>query len=96
MAENIFITGILGQDGAYLAKLALDKGHRVVGGARRSSTMNDWRLRELGIERDVEIVDFELLEENNFSVLTHKQVPANDGGISFGQAAIASQIYLNS
>ncbi len=38
----------------------------------------------------------ELLEENNFRVLTHKQVPANDGGISFGQAAIASQIYLNS
>ncbi|MCL5047984.1 MAG: carbamoyltransferase HypF, partial [Firmicutes bacterium] len=38
----------------------------------------------------------ELLEESNFRVLTHKQVPANDGGISFGQAAIASQIYLNS
>jgi GDPmannose 4,6-dehydratase len=65
MAETIFITGILGQDGAYLAKLALDAGHRVVGGARRSSTINNWRLVELGVHRDVEIVDFELLEESN-------------------------------
>jgi GDPmannose 4,6-dehydratase len=65
MSETIFITGVLGQDGAYLAKLALEKGHRVVGGTRRSSSLNTWRLDELGITRDVQLVDFELLEDSN-------------------------------
>jgi GDPmannose 4,6-dehydratase len=65
LPETILITGILGQDGAYLAKLAIEAGHRVVGGARRSSTMNDWRLRELEINGAVEMVDLELLEESN-------------------------------
>lgn len=65
MSETIFITGILGQDGAYLARLALDMGHRVVGGTRRSSSLNTWRLEELGIAQDVELVDFELLEDSN-------------------------------
>lgn len=65
MSETIFITGVLGQDGAYLAKLALEKGHRVVGGTRRSSSLNTWRLDELGIAPDVELVDFELLEDSN-------------------------------
>lgn len=62
MPETIFITGVLGQDGAYLARDMLEQGHKVVGGARRSSTANDWRLRELGVHKDVELVDFELLE----------------------------------
>jgi GDPmannose 4,6-dehydratase len=43
------ITGISGQDGAYLAKFLLDKGYVVVGTYRRSSTLNLWRLDELGI-----------------------------------------------
>lgn len=63
--ETIFITGVLGQDGAYLARHALEKGHRVVGGVRSSSSANTWRLDELGVARDVELVDFELLEEPN-------------------------------
>lgn len=65
MPETVFITGVLGQDGAYLAQLALKLGHRVVGGMRRSSSLNTWRLDELGIAGDVELVDFELLEESN-------------------------------
>ena len=43
------ITGISGQDGAYLAKFLLDKGYVVVGTYRRLSTLNLWRLDELGI-----------------------------------------------
>ena len=43
------ITGISGQDGAYLAKFLLDKNYVVVGTYRRSSTLNLWRLDELGI-----------------------------------------------
>jgi GDPmannose 4,6-dehydratase len=73
--ETVFITGVLGQDGAYLAKLALEKGHRVVGGARRSSTQNSWRLRELGVLNDIEIVDFELLEESNIRRAIDKVKP---------------------
>ncbi len=43
------ITGISGQDGAYLAKFLLDKGYTVFGTYRRASTLNLWRLDELGI-----------------------------------------------
>ncbi|WP_277182549.1 GDP-mannose 4,6-dehydratase [Caballeronia sp. BR00000012568055] len=45
------ITGVSGQDGAYLAKLLLDKGYEVVGTYRRTSSVNFWRIEELGIDR---------------------------------------------
>jgi GDPmannose 4,6-dehydratase len=57
MAKSALITGITGQDGAYLGKFLLDKGYRVHGlMARRGSDML-WRLRELAIEGAVELVD---------------------------------------
>lgn len=62
MSETIFITGILGQDGAYLAEHALKAGHRVIGGVRKDSARNLWRLAELQIDRDVELVDLDLLD----------------------------------
>ena len=65
MSKTALITGITGQDGAYLAKLLLAKGYKVYGGARRSSSSNTWRLAELGVERDVELIDFELTEMGN-------------------------------
>ena len=43
------ITGITGQDGAYLAQLLLDKGYTVFGTYRRTSSTNFWRIEELGI-----------------------------------------------
>ncbi|MFA7666743.1 MAG: GDP-mannose 4,6-dehydratase [Burkholderiaceae bacterium] len=43
------ITGITGQDGAYLAQLLLDKGYTVHGAYRRTSSVNFWRIEELGI-----------------------------------------------
>jgi len=53
-----FITGITGQDGAYLSQFLLEKGYRVIGLARRSASSETatWRLRWLGILDDVEIV----------------------------------------
>ena len=63
--KRALITGISGQDGAYLAKLLLKKGYSVVGGERQNASGSDWRLKELGIENKVNIVPFELLEENN-------------------------------
>ena len=64
MAKTALITGITGQDGAYLAQLLLSKGYEVHGLARRSSTsdVNLSRLKWLGIEGDVRIVDGDLLD----------------------------------
>jgi GDPmannose 4,6-dehydratase len=47
--KRALITGILGQDGAYLARLLLSKGYRVHGSYRRTSSFNPWRLDQLGI-----------------------------------------------
>jgi GDPmannose 4,6-dehydratase len=52
MSRTALITGITGQDGAYLARFLLQKGYRVVGARRRGS--DQWRLRELGIAAGVE------------------------------------------
>ncbi|MCC0035264.1 MAG: GDP-mannose 4,6-dehydratase [Hoeflea sp.] len=64
MSRKALITGITGQDGAYLAHLLLEKGYEVHGLARRSSTsdVNLGRLQWLGIEKDVRIVDGDLLD----------------------------------
>ena len=53
--KTALITGITGQDGAYLAKLLLEKNYRVVGAVRRASTLNLPRLVALNIDRDVEL-----------------------------------------
>jgi GDPmannose 4,6-dehydratase len=48
-SKKALITGITGQDGAYLAQLLLDKGYVVTGTYRRSSSVNFWRIDELGV-----------------------------------------------
>jgi GDPmannose 4,6-dehydratase len=60
--KTAFVTGITGQDGAYLAQFLLEKGYRVAGLVRRSSTaeINDLRLKWLGIHNDVELIDGDL------------------------------------
>lgn len=50
------ITGITGQDGAYLAKLLLEKGYEVYGVHPRRSSDALWRLRYLGIEPEVKLL----------------------------------------
>jgi len=64
VTKTALVTGITGQDGAYLAALLLEKGYEVHGLARRSSTsdVNLSRLDWLGITRDVRIVDGDLLD----------------------------------
>ena len=62
MARTALITGIRGQDGAYLAQLLLGKGYSVVGADRRSGEKNDWRLKRLGIASDVKPADCDLTE----------------------------------
>lgn len=60
--KNALITGITGQDGAYLAKLLLGKGYRVFGLHARRSTDTLWRLRHLGIEGEVNLIDGDLTD----------------------------------
>ena len=55
--KKAFITGITGQDGAYLAKFLLEKGYKVIGLLARRSTKSLWRLEYLNIHKEVEFVD---------------------------------------
>ncbi len=56
IVRSTAITGITGQDGAYLAKLMLDRGFQVHGTFRRTSSVNFWRLKELGIDNHPHLV----------------------------------------
>ena len=56
------ITGISGQDGAYLAQLLLKKNYIVVGSDRRSARNDQWRLRKLKIENKIIFEELELAE----------------------------------
>jgi len=56
MGKRAFVTGVTGQDGAYLARHLLHKGYAVAGLVARRATPTDWRLRELAIVDDVEII----------------------------------------
>ncbi len=62
MSRNALITGITGQDGAYLSRLLLQKGYNVYGVLARRSTNTSWRLRELGIADDVVLLDGDLTD----------------------------------
>jgi GDPmannose 4,6-dehydratase len=55
-AKRALITGVSGQDGAYLARLLLDKGYQVYGLVARRGSDALWRLRELGAEADVTLL----------------------------------------
>ena len=63
-AATAVITGITGQDGAYLAALLLDKGYRVFGAYRRTSSVNFWRIEELGIDQhpNLQLLEFDLTD----------------------------------
>ncbi len=62
--KRSLITGITGQDGAYLAQLLLAKGHRVYGTYRRSASTNFWRIKALGIDTDpnLHLVEYDLTD----------------------------------
>ncbi len=62
--KTAVITGVTGQDGAYLSALLLDLGYRVYGTFRRTSSVNFWRLDELGIRshEHLELVEYDLTD----------------------------------
>lgn len=63
--KRAFITGITGQDGAYLSKLLLEKGYEVHGGVRRISQPETTRLDQVGVLKDVRLHEFDLGEMTN-------------------------------
>lgn len=64
IVKKAIITGITGQDGAYLADLLLAKGYAVWGTYRRTSSVNFWRLQELGVEGhpNLTLVEYDLTD----------------------------------
>jgi GDPmannose 4,6-dehydratase len=62
---KVFITGITGQDGAWLAKFCVENGYEVTGAVRRLSTPNFWRLEFLGIKDKVKLIDYDLIDQSS-------------------------------
>ncbi|WP_285274612.1 GDP-mannose 4,6-dehydratase [Halopseudomonas bauzanensis] len=86
MNKHALITGVTGQDGAYLAKLLLDKGYKVYGLVARRSSDTSWRLRELDIANDIEFIEGDLADACSVQRAVIKSRPAeiyNLGAQSF-------------
>lgn len=75
MKKTAIITGIAGQDGAFLAQLLLSKNYRVIGADRRRVDSHYWRLSDLGIVNDIEFVYLDLLEESGIVNLIRTEKP---------------------
>ncbi|RYH38415.1 MAG: NAD-dependent epimerase/dehydratase family protein, partial [Alcaligenaceae bacterium] len=62
--KKAVITGVTGQDGAYLTALLLEKGYSVIGTYRRTSSVNFWRLKELGVAEHprLSLVEYDLTD----------------------------------
>ena len=74
MKKTALITGITGQDGSYLAELLLEKGYRVVGMTRRTSTDVHERIQH--IFEDIEFVSGDLLDQNSMTTIINDVRPA--------------------
>lgn len=98
--KRAFITGITGQDGAYLAKFLVSKGYKVFGGYRRSSTRNYWRLHYLDVKKDIEMVPIDLIDETSIIAALKKAEPdevynlaaQSFVGVSFDEAIATGEI----
>ncbi len=76
--KSAVVTGITGQDGAYLAQFLLERGYRVHGTFRRGSSVNFWRIEELGIANHerLSLVEFDLTDAGSCIRLLAKTQPA--------------------
>jgi GDPmannose 4,6-dehydratase len=75
--KRALITGITGQDGAYLAQILLEKGYHVTGTFRRSSSVNFWRIEELGIDKhpNLALVEYDLTDLSSSIRLVESSQP---------------------
>ena len=98
MSKRALITGITGQDGAYLSNLLLNKGYEVYGAVRRTSSINTGRLSELGILENINIVTMDLSEITNIQRVIEKIEPDeiyNLAAQSFVQTSFDQPIYTS-
>lgn len=98
MEKVALITGIGGQDAAYLAKNLLEKGFKVIGTSRRSSADNLFRLKSLGIENELEILSADVQEHARIQELVMNIKPTqfyNLAAQSFVADSFKSPIYTS-
>jgi GDPmannose 4,6-dehydratase len=76
-SKSAVVTGITGQDGAYLAELLLAKGYKVYGTYRRTSSVNFWRIDDLGIQGhpNFELVEYDLTDVGTSIALLKRAQP---------------------
>ena len=77
-AKVALITGVTGQDGAYLTQICLKKGYKVIGLFRRSSTNNFWRLRDLDVltNNNLKLVEGDLTDLSSIISILIKYKPS--------------------
>ena len=96
--KTALITGITGQDGAYLAKLLVEKGYKVYGGHRKTSTPNYWRLYSLGIFNKVEFIPYDLLDSGSITKIlkiSHPDEVYNTAAQSFVGTSFEQPLYTS-
>jgi len=100
--KKAIVTGVTGQDGAYLTELLLNKGYKVYATYRRTSSVNFWRIEELGIKEheNVELIEYDLTDEGA-SIRLIKDIMPDEVynlaaqsfvGVSFEQPQTTAQI----
>lgn len=100
--KTVVITGISGQDGAYLAQMLLAKNYRVYGTYRRTSSVNFWRIEELGILNDpnLHLVEHDLTDlsssirllQTSEATEVYNLAAQSFVGVSFDQPATTAEI----
>jgi GDPmannose 4,6-dehydratase len=100
--KTAVITGITGQDGAYLAELLLDKGYMVYGTYRRTSSVNLWRIEELGIDQHdrLRLLEYDLTDlsasvrllEASGATEVYNLAAQSFVGVSFDQPVTTAEI----
>lgn len=100
--KKAIVTGVTGQDGAYLAELLLEKGYDVYATYRRSASVNFWRIEELGIKDhpNLHLVEYDLTDQSN-TIRMVSQIRPDEiynlaaqsfVGVSFDQPIATAQI----
>ena len=100
--KSALVTGITGQDGAYLAQLLLEKEYKVFGAYRRTSCVNFWRIEELGIANhpNLHLIEYDLTDlSGNIRVLKETKVTEvynlaaqSFVGVSFEQPVMTAEV----
>lgn len=102
MSKTAIVTGISGQDGAYLAQLLLEKGYTVYGTYRRTSSVNFWRIEELGIQNNpkLHLIEYDLTDlsasirllETTQATEVYNLAAQSFVGVSFEQPVTTAEI----